>query len=160
MPPIRSACCVLYALGHYHHARLRAAAAAGPPVTALEVHGQSEFREFRLEAPGEGANYAVERANGSVPEALARLKPDVVFLPGWGDRHALGGLRWCQRSGTPAVAMSESTRHDSIGDREADPGRPVRRARGGGAGKRALGRPVFPALVGGPPHPGGGDEPG
>jgi glycosyltransferase involved in cell wall biosynthesis len=152
MPPIRSTCCVLYALGHYHHARLRAAAAAGPPVTVLEVHGESEFREFRLESPGEGTNYAVERAHGNVPAALDRLKPDVVFLPGWGDRHALGGLRWCQRAGIPAVVMSESTRHDSIGDREADPGRPVRRSRWREAVKRQLVRQFSSAMVGGTPH--------
>jgi glycosyltransferase involved in cell wall biosynthesis len=131
---------------------MRAAAAAGPPCTVLEVHGESDFREFRLDAPATGANYAVVRADGPVPQALDRLAPGVVFLPGWGDRHTLAGLRWCQRSGTPAVAMSESTRHDSIGDRDPDPGRPVRRPWWREAVKRRLVRQFSAALVGGTPH--------
>jgi glycosyltransferase involved in cell wall biosynthesis len=151
-PPVRSTCCVLYALGHYHHARLQAAAAAGPPLTVVEVHGESDFREFRLDGPVAGASYSVVRAGGRVAESLDRLRPGVVFLPGWGDRFALSGLRWCQRTGTPAVAMSESTRHDSIGDRDADPGRPVRRPWWREAVKRQIVRQFSAALVGGTPH--------
>jgi glycosyltransferase involved in cell wall biosynthesis len=143
---------VLYALGHYHHARMRAAAAAGPPCTVLEIHGQSEFREFRLDAPAAGTNYAVVRAEGLVSRSLDRLGPGIVFLPGWGEKFTLGGLRWCQRTGTPAVVMSESTRHDSIGDREPDPGRPVRRAWWRETIKRRIVGQFSAALVGGTPH--------
>jgi glycosyltransferase involved in cell wall biosynthesis len=48
--------------------------------------------------------------------------------------------------------MSESTRHDSIGDRDADPGRPVRRPWWREAVKRRLVRQFSAALVGGTPH--------
>jgi glycosyltransferase involved in cell wall biosynthesis len=151
-PPVRSTCCVLYALGHYHHARLQAAAATGPPLTVVEVHGESDFREFRLDGPVAASNYSVVKAGGRVAETLERLRPGVAFLPGWGDRFALAGLRWCQRTRTPAVVMSESTRHDSIGDRDADPGRPVRRPWWREAVKQRLVRQFSAALVGGTPH--------
>ena len=81
-----SACWLLPDLGHYHHPRIRAAAAAGPaPAYVLEVHNRPGFAEFRYE-PGPDAGYAVERVSGSVAASLDRLRPAVVFINGWAER--------------------------------------------------------------------------
>ncbi|HEX4589820.1 MAG TPA: hypothetical protein VH120_07820, partial [Gemmataceae bacterium] len=155
MPPARltSACWLLPDLGHYHHPRIRAAAARGPvPAYVLEIHDRPGFAEFRY-VPGTDADYAVEKVRGSIASSLDRLRPSVVFLNGWMDRGALAGLRWCQRSGTPAVVMSESTRHDAApDDKQPDPGRPVRRPWWREAIKRRIVRQFSAALVGGAPH--------
>jgi glycosyltransferase involved in cell wall biosynthesis len=148
---VRSACCVIRDIGFYHHARMQATGAAGP-CTVIEVQDRSHFPEFRY-TPGADANYAVVSMNGSVSATLAALRPDVVFLPGWSDRDALDGLRWCLKTGTPAVCMSESTRYDAApDDRTPDPGRPMRRRWWREAIKRQI-VPLFSAaLVGGMPH--------
>jgi glycosyltransferase involved in cell wall biosynthesis len=151
MPDLRSACWLLPDLGHYHHPRIRAAAARGPAYV-LEIHDRPGFAEFRY-VPGKDAEYAVEKVQGSIAASLDRLRPSVVFLNGWNDRGALAGLRWCQRTGTPAVVMSESTRHDTApDDKQPDPGRPVRRPRWREAIKRQIVRQYSAALVGGSPH--------
>ena len=151
MPELRSACWLLPDLGHYHHPRIRAAAARGPAYI-LEIHDRPGFAEFRY-VPGKDAEYAVEKVHGSIAASLDRLQPSVVFLNGWNDRGALSGLRWCQRTGTPAVVMSESTRHDAApDDKQPDPGRPVRRSWWREAIKRQIVRQFSAALVGGTPH--------
>ncbi|HEY1381633.1 MAG TPA: glycosyltransferase [Gemmataceae bacterium] len=147
---VASACWLLPDLGHYHHPRIRAAAAAGSAYV-LEIHDRPGFAEFRY-VPGADAGYEVVRVRESIPASLDRLRPSVVFLNGWAEGGALAGLRWCMRTGTPAVVMSESTRYDSIGDRESDPGRPVRRRWWREAVKRRLVRQFSAALVGGTPH--------
>jgi glycosyltransferase involved in cell wall biosynthesis len=150
--PLTSACWLLPDLGHYHHARIQAAAAVGPaPAYVLEVHDRPGFAEFRY-VPAADAGYRVDRVRDSIAESLGRLRPSVVFLNGWADGSSLAGLRWCQQTGTPAVAMSESTRTDSIGDRTPDPGRPLRRGRWREVVKRRLVRQFSAALVGGAPH--------
>jgi len=118
----------------------------------LEVHGQSDFREFLLNAPAADANYALVQSHGHMAKSLDQLQPDAVFLPGWADRCALAALRWCQATGTPAIAMSESTRFDSIADHETDPGRPVKRRWWREAVKRRIVPQFSAALVGGTPH--------
>src|SRR4051794_8942747 len=122
MPELRPACWLLPDFGHYHHPRIRAAAARGPgPTCVLETHGRPGFAEFRY-VPSRDEEYTIERVRGSIAASLDRLRPSVVFLNGWNDRGALAGLRWCQRTGTPAVVMSESTRHDAVpDDKQADP---------------------------------------
>lgn len=151
MTPSRESCvCLIHDIGFYHHARMQAAAAIRP-CTVLEIHGQSAYPEFKYAA--EAVKYTIVPMAGPVSKALADLRPGVVFLPGWSDRHALAGLRWCQRTGIPAVVMSESTRANSIqDDRRPDPGRPVRRPRWRDAVKRRLVRQFSAALVGGSPH--------
>jgi glycosyltransferase involved in cell wall biosynthesis len=150
---IKSACWLLPDLGHYHHPRIQAAARGGPaPAYILEIHDRPGFAEFRY-VPGADAKYGVERVRDSISASLDRLRPSVLFLNGWMDRGALAGLRWCQRTGTPAVVMSESTRHDSApDDRLPDPGRPVRRAWWREAVKRRIVGQFSAALVGGTPH--------
>ena len=153
MPQITSACWLLPDLGHYHHARIQAAAAvATVPTWILEIHGRPGFAEFRY-IPDAKEKYAVERVQDSIPASLDRLRPSVLFINGWADRGAFAGLRWCQQTCTPAVAMSESSQSDSIwSDRQPDPGRPIRRARWREAAKRHVVRQFSAALVGGAPH--------
>jgi glycosyltransferase involved in cell wall biosynthesis len=149
---LKSACWLLPDLGHYHHPRIQAAAAGPATAYVLEVHDRPGFAEFRY-VPGPDARYHVERVSGSIAASLDRLRPSVVFLNGWVGRDAIDGLRWCGRSGTPAVVMSESTRHDaSPDDRRPDPGRPVRRRWWREAVKRRVVRQFSAALVGGTPH--------
>jgi glycosyltransferase involved in cell wall biosynthesis len=151
-PKLNSVCWLLPDLGHYHHARIQAAAAAcSIPACVLEIHGRPGFAEFRY-VPGADAKYQLVPVRESISSSLDELRPSVVFLNGWGDRTALTGLRWCLRSGTPAVVMSESTRHDAIGDQQADPGRPSKRAWWRDAVKRRIVRLYSAALVGGTPH--------
>jgi glycosyltransferase involved in cell wall biosynthesis len=150
---LTSACWLLPDLGHYHHPRIQAAATSGPvPAYVLEIHDRPGFTEFRY-VPEEDAGYAVERVRHSVSASLDQLRPGVLFLNGWVDRWALAGLRWCQRTGTPAIVMSESTRHDAApDDRMPDPGRPIRRPWWREAIKRHIVRQFSAGLVGGTPH--------
>jgi glycosyltransferase involved in cell wall biosynthesis len=152
-PKLTSACWLLPDLGHYHHPRIQAAATNGSArAYILEVHDRPGFAEFRY-VPGADAKYVVERVQESIAASLDKLRPSVVFLNGWVDRWAMAGLRWCQRSGTPAVVMTESTRHDAApDDRTPDPGRPVRRAWWREVVKRRIVRQFSAALVGGTPH--------
>jgi glycosyltransferase involved in cell wall biosynthesis len=151
--PLLSACWLLPDLGHYHHPRIQAAAGRGPvPAFILEIHDRPGFPEFRY-VPGADAKYAVERVRDSIPTSLDRLRPSVVFVNGWAERGAFAGLRWCQRTNTPVVVMSESSRADSIwDDRQPDPGRPVTRSWLREAIKRRIVGQFSTALVGGTPH--------
>jgi glycosyltransferase involved in cell wall biosynthesis len=151
--PLSSACWLLPDLGHYHHPRIQAAAASGSAQAyILEIHDRPGFAEFRY-VPGTDAAYAVEHVRDSIAASLDRLRPSVVFINGWAERGAFAGLRWCQRTGTPAVVMSESSRTDSIwDDRQPDPGRPIRRPWWRDAVKRRIVRQFSAALVGGAPH--------
>ena len=45
---------------------------------------------------------------------LSSLRPEAVAIPGWSHRGALAALLWCQRSGVPAVLMSDSTAIDDV----------------------------------------------
>jgi glycosyltransferase involved in cell wall biosynthesis len=47
-----------------------------------------------------------------VRDALDRLAPSVLAVPGWSHPAALRGLAWCLRNSRSAVLMSESTAHD------------------------------------------------
>jgi glycosyltransferase involved in cell wall biosynthesis len=143
-----SACCVIHDIGFYHHARMQAAAAGGP-CSVVEIHGRSAYPEFKYN-PGAEAKYAVVPMAGSIVAALEKLRPGVVFLPGWADRTALAGLRWCLRTGTPAVVFSESTKADATPD-ERRPGRGGR-AWWREATKRRIVPQFSAALVGGAPH--------
>lgn len=98
-------------LGPYHAARLAAAARRGEVVALESAAGADEYAwdsagdaRFPREALPPGRRGQAAR----VEEALRRLRPGVVALCGWSDRAALSGLRFCLRSGIPAVLMSDS----------------------------------------------------
>jgi len=50
---------------------------------------------------------------GEIECHLAKLKPDVVFLPGWSFALSVTALHWCRRNKVPVVVMSESKRDDA-----------------------------------------------
>jgi len=47
-------------------------------------------------------------AASQLPAYLSRLKPDILFVPGWGSPSARAALKWSKRNHVPAILMSES----------------------------------------------------
>ena len=120
---MRHVAVLFHRLGPYHHARLRALSRVCE-VTALElsavddtyawarVNGDASFRRVTLfqerDADQERGHDVRERVHAALDEA----RPEVVAVPGWSSRGALAALRWCCRTRTPAVLLSESTAAD------------------------------------------------
>jgi 1,2-diacylglycerol 3-alpha-glucosyltransferase len=110
--------------GPYHHARLRAltrdievvgiemSAADATYAWAAELPSQS-FRQITLfrdrDVSHERGGEIIER----VRDALDRIRPAVVAIPGWADRGALAALCWCIDRGSPAVLMTDSSALDA-----------------------------------------------
>lgn len=117
-------------LGPYHLARLRGAAAvfgrAGLGLAAIAVAGTDRTYAWdRVEDPGVCPTHLLfpdQRYEDIAPadldrrmeECLDTIRPCAVALPGWVFPEALAGLDWCERTRTPAVLMSESSRHDHM----------------------------------------------
>lgn len=118
-------CWVLPDIGHYHHARFNAFAQvayrAGVDSFILEVGGKSGFKEFKA-GDSDSRDYSTrtlfpdkalseltrEKVCQPIWAALDAVGPDVVCVPGWGDKVGLASLLWCARTGTPSIVMSES----------------------------------------------------
>jgi glycosyltransferase involved in cell wall biosynthesis len=108
-------------LGYYHHVRFEALARRLSGVTVVEVCGASEFAEFKLRA-AESSHYelmtyhpdlmfeqvATVEVRRIARQTLAKLRPDVVCVPGWSSPLALAALQWCARRATPAIVTSDS----------------------------------------------------
>ena len=73
-------------------------------------------------------------------KTLEKIRPAVVFIPGWSNKAAFAALSWCVSNHVPAVAMSESTEWDT-----------KRRAWSEELKRRLVGL-CSAALVGGTPH--------
>ena len=113
--------------GPYHVARL-VAAARRVPLVGIEVFGESA--EYAWDRVDSGARFdritlfpdadagTVPRADvrHAVCDALERIRPAAVALPGWAHPAALAGLSWCLRRAVPAVVMSESNAWDEPRD--------------------------------------------
>lgn len=112
-------------LGPYHIARLEAAGAAGKArgntLVGIEVADikrdyqwpsssmpGKEFSRVTLFPNRDYWTLSYRRIRLALHEALARIRPDVVVLPGWGLKEGLAGLGWCLRRGTPRVVISDS----------------------------------------------------
>lgn len=112
-----------YRLGPYHHARLKAAGSR-LHVTAVEfsnvdpmyawdlVEGSDGFDRLTLFSGLPVNELPPSRIFNRVSEALDKLRPQVVAIPGWSDPCSLAVLRWCQAHSVPAVMMSETTAWD------------------------------------------------
>lgn len=119
-------------IGFYHAARLRAAFDAlneiGWRLTAMQLTdatlehpwGDAEsiitFPVVTLIPSRSVPKAATQLPNvpaGEIERHLAKLKPDVVFLPGWSFALSVTALRWCCRNNVPVVVMSESKRDDA-----------------------------------------------
>lgn len=113
--------------GPYHVARL-AAAARRTPLVGIEVYGESA--EYAWDRVDSGAQFGrvtlfpeadargVRRADvrRAVWDALGRIRPGAVALPGWSHPAALAALAWCTGHGVPGIVMSESNAWDEVRD--------------------------------------------
>lgn len=119
-------CIIFYNLGAYHLSRLSAARIAlekhGHQLACIEVtRGTSEhpWGDFQipnyvttLEQFQKGDRPAVSSPK-KIHDALSRLNPDVVVIPGWGHNFARAALKWCLTYKKPRILMSESKRDDA-----------------------------------------------
>ncbi|MDO7840921.1 glycosyltransferase [Sphingomonas immobilis] len=110
-------------LGPYHLARLKAAAAAGMTVIAIETRGQSrEYAWDKVETgtvldrvtlvPHNEQDPGKREIGKRLTDLLARRAPDVIAIPGWSDHVGLTALRWARGAKVPVIVMSESNRDD------------------------------------------------
>jgi 1,2-diacylglycerol 3-alpha-glucosyltransferase len=111
-------------LGPYHCARI-AAAARVLPVVAVEFSASDSsyawtkfdanqaFERRTVFSGGDADSLPLVEYNRRLVAILDELRPGVLALPGWGDRGALLALRWADRTGTPAIVMSESQASDT-----------------------------------------------
>ena len=148
-PPLSPLTCAVLVerIGPYHFSRLSAAAARFRTV-AVEFFGMDStyawdkvsdaagFQRLTLLDESEPGRRRGPSLAARVSEALTRIAPAVVAIPGWSSQGALAALKWCLQTGTPAVVLSASS----------ETGRP--RARWKEALKRRIVR-LFSAGVGG-----------
>ena len=117
---------VLYdRIGPYHHARLNS---LGQKTDLTAVEFSATDQTYSWEAVTEAGSYKrvtlfidkpVERHSPSdvvrrISGVLEDIQPRVVAIPGWDAPAALMALRWCLRTGTPTILMSESQIHDHV----------------------------------------------
>jgi glycosyltransferase involved in cell wall biosynthesis len=104
-------------IGPYHLARLTALAAR-MRIVAIEsfgmdttyawskVSGQTGFERYTLMERAGGGRAQERCLMTRVADTLTRIAPSVVAIPGWSEKSALAALRWCLRTGTPALVLS------------------------------------------------------
>ncbi len=131
IPPAPPPVAVLFSrFGPYHRARLHAAALllrerTATPLIGIEVADRdrenpwvdtptpSAFRSLTLFPGQDYRDLPPARIVAALDAALSRERPAAVAIPGWSAPEALAGLRWCRTTATPAILMSESSRHDA-----------------------------------------------
>ena len=107
--------------GPYHVARLKAATSVAD-ITAVEFGGESAnylweesqvaLKIFTLNPSGTSWEMSRSDFRDRLYKVLNEARPDVVFVPGWATPGPLLALKWCMKTGIPAVIMSESTAWD------------------------------------------------
>ena len=151
---MNTVCWVLPDIGHYHRARMDAAARHGAWKTVvLELFDRSAYAEFKAADagqvyttstlfPGKDAQ-TLDRSQvvAAIRKGLQEIRPDVVCVSGWADSAALATLEWSNKNNIPAVLFSESQTEDHP------------RSRWKESLKRRLVRLCSAALVPGPPSP-------
>ena len=124
---------IFYNIGGYHAARLRETYLAcqhkGWDFTAIEVTDNTTDRpwgkmdgllsfEVKTLLPIATTPTTVDRSPFSqvaaslIAECLAKIKPDVVAIPGWGFPVSRAALSWCQQHRVSTILMSESKQDD------------------------------------------------
>jgi 1,2-diacylglycerol 3-alpha-glucosyltransferase len=108
--------------GPYHRARLNAVRSRLAGLASLEFSSVDEYawEAVPVEQPAHISLFCDADVNRKparevarrVGDALDRLAPAVLAVPGWSHPAALRGLAWCLRNSRSAVLMSESTAHD------------------------------------------------
>lgn len=113
----------VHRVGPYHQARLRALAAGGN-ASVLEISSidntyaweaiTADFGIRRVVAfPHENpATVPARTVRKRCDEVLRRLVPDVLVVPGWGDRVSLALLGWSLGNGVPTIVASDSNQYD------------------------------------------------
>jgi len=111
-------------LGPYHHARMEAAANLFP-IAAVEYSPLDPTYAWATVAPNgrypvhtlfpevQIGSQSLRRVRERLWRLLDGLGPSAVAVPGWSAPASLLALEWCQRSGVPAVLMSESQETDA-----------------------------------------------
>jgi 1,2-diacylglycerol 3-alpha-glucosyltransferase len=79
------------------------------PLTA----GEREYPHVTLFPDRDYGAVPYRRLRGALHEALAKIAPDVVVLPGWGVREGIAGLSWCLTEGVPRVVLSSTHAADT-----------------------------------------------
>jgi 1,2-diacylglycerol 3-alpha-glucosyltransferase len=109
--------------GPYHCARLEAAARHCETI-GIEVAAETqeyawspveiaiEYARVTLFPKGDTRTMPTKQVSKRVECALQKYAPDAVAIPGWSDNAAIAALRWCTKTVTPAILMSESTAFD------------------------------------------------
>jgi len=114
---------IFHRFGPYHCARLGAASRRftvfGIEIAAetrechwSPIRGSMGYSRLTLFFSGDSRTFPGSRVSERVGKALANCSPDAVAIPGWSDTAAIAALRWCAKTGTPAILMSESTAID------------------------------------------------
>jgi glycosyltransferase involved in cell wall biosynthesis len=114
---------LFHRLGPYHHARLRALTGKCD-LTAIEfstvdntygwdsITGGTPYPVISLFTDADVESKPTEAIFEGMRNALERISPDVVAIPGWSSKAALAALSWCCENRKLAVLMSESTQQD------------------------------------------------
>lgn len=107
--------------GPYHLARYRALA-KWAPVQGIQVYKCDSFYQWDiiegLEQEGIATlfpepNEENEPIQGeAVQRELSRIDPDVVAIPGYSFRYAIGALRWCLQQRRASILFSVNCAHD------------------------------------------------
>lgn len=106
-------------LGPYHHARLGSLSAhcnlSCVEVTGIDqiyqwakIEGASGFKRVTLFADADAARQSWREISRRLSVAFDELQPEVIAIPGWSSRAALGALLWCRNHRVPTIVMSES----------------------------------------------------
>ena len=120
MSPLRAAV-LFHRIGPYHFARLRAASSVFH-LAAIEYSKEDSTYAWDQVSGSDGfTRITLDSGLGSLParqiacamhDALSRVGPQVVAIPGWSDNASLAALNWCRRHRIPAIVMSETTAWD------------------------------------------------
>ncbi len=110
-------------IGPYHYARIRSASSSFR-LTAVEYSNRDSIYAWEETQGADGFDRVtlfkglrieflpVREVGCAVQDALSRVNPEVVAIPGWADCASLAALRWCLSRRVPAIAMSETTAWD------------------------------------------------
>ncbi len=115
--------------GPYHVARLQAVSehfgSKDISVTGIEISNTGGsyawdelkhnvgFNRVTLFTSQQLQDVAHKEIKQALQQALEKLKPDCVALPGWQPPEAQAGLWWCKRTGAKAICMSDSKVDDA-----------------------------------------------
>ena len=79
------------------------------PLTASE----REYPHVTLFRDRDYGAVPYRRMRRALHEALTKIAPDVVVLPGWGVREGIAGLSWCLSEAVPRVVLSSTHAADT-----------------------------------------------